>query len=131
MTGAKWTVDHTSAAPASPPLVLGPAGMRTRTSGQAARAWLAYPILVLLFAFMGPYSLHPAAATGEDAAVGASAAAAASGVQEGTKTRQVAVVLLAVFAAMTLSAARRRRHQAATVLAQSDIPPGVIAPPWM
>ncbi len=129
MTGAKWTVDRTAGA--TRPLVLEPSGAQPRGSSRAARAWLAYPILVLLFAFMGPYSLHPAAATGDDAAVGASAAAAASGVQEGTRTRQAAVVLLAGFAALTLSAARRRRRQATVAWARSDIAPGVIAPPWM
>jgi O-antigen ligase len=137
MTGAKWTIQDTVPTGASG--VSGTAssvalGSETRTSGSsyAARAWLAFPILALLFAFMGPYSLHPAAATGEDATVGASAAAAASGVQEGARTRQAAVILLAGFAALTLSAARRRRHLAALAWAgQSNIPSNVIAPPWM
>ncbi len=129
MTGVKWTTDETARTPS--PVVLGSSGTGARASSQAARAWLAYPILVLLFAFMGPYSLHPAAATGDDSAVGASAAAAATGVEEGTRSRQAAVVLLAGFAVLTLSAARRRRHLATVAWTQSDIPPGVIAPPWM
>jgi hypothetical protein len=84
MTGAKWAVEGRTGAPR---VMLGQSSMPTvRPSTGSARAWLAYPILVALFAFMGPYSLHPAAATGDDAAVGASAAAAASGVEEGTHT---------------------------------------------
>jgi exopolysaccharide production protein ExoQ len=110
MTVLKWP-DQTGEARV--PVTLGRSGApTTRLATHAGRAWLAYPILMLLFAFMGPYSLHPAAATGEDNAVGASAAAAASGVEEGTHTRQAAVVLLAGFAALTLSAARRRRRTA-------------------
>jgi exopolysaccharide production protein ExoQ len=114
MTGVKWEVESRTGT--RRPVVLGQSSVPTvRPSTAAARAWLAYPILVLLFAFMGPYSLHPAAATGEDDnAVGASAAAAASGVEEGTRTRQAAVVILAGFAALTLSAARRRRKLAAS-----------------
>jgi exopolysaccharide production protein ExoQ len=112
MTGAKWAVEGRTGAPR---VMLGQSSMPTvRPSTGSARAWLAYPILVALFAFMGPYSLHPAAATGDDAAVGASAAAAASGVEEGTHTRQAAVVVLAAFAALTLSATRRRRRLAAS-----------------
>jgi exopolysaccharide production protein ExoQ len=111
MTGVRWTASGTGTPPRAP--LLGSSGAPTRVASTAsARAWLAYPILVLLFAFMGPYSLHPAAATGDDNAVGASAAAAASGVEEGTRTRQIAVVLLAGFAALTLSATRRRRRLA-------------------
>lgn len=113
MTGVKWAVE--SGAGTQRPVVLGQSSRPTvRPSTATARAWLAYPILVVLFAFMGPYALHPSAATGDDAAVGASAAAAASGVEEGTHTRQAAVILLAGFAALTLSAARRRRRLAAS-----------------
>lgn len=113
MTGAKWAVESSTGAR---PVMLGQSSVPTvRSSTASARAWLAYPILVVLFAFMGPYSLHPAAATGDDSAVGASAAAAASGVEEGTHTRQAAVVILAAFAALALSATRRRRK-----LAESD-----------
>lgn len=97
------------------PVLLGQSGAPTAGSpySRRARAWLAYPILVVLFAFMGPYAIHPAAATDEGGAVGASAAAAASGVEEGTRTRQIAVILLAGFAVLTLSSVRRRRHIAA------------------
>src|SRR5579862_698169 len=111
MTGVRWTTNGTGGT--TRPALLGSSGTPTRVgSSVSARAWLAYPLLVVLFAFMGPYSLHPAAATGGDDAVGASAAAAASGVEEGTRTRQVAVVLLAGFAALSLSATRRRRRRA-------------------
>ncbi len=108
------------------PATRGSAPALTPTAPRS-RAWMMYTLLVVLFAFMGPYSLHPAAATGDDAAIGASSAAAASAVAEGSFTRRIAVVLLAGVGALMLSAARRRRAQQAPL--GTYVLPGALAGP--
>jgi exopolysaccharide production protein ExoQ len=76
----------------------------------AVRSWLVYPVLIVIFALMGPYSLHPAAAeAGGNQGVAAASAATAEGVQSGSAMRRVAILALAAVAAMSLSRARRSR----------------------
>jgi exopolysaccharide production protein ExoQ len=106
------TVPRWAGAPLQPgSAVLGQSGAHAFIHApRPYRAWLAFLALVVLFAFMGPYSLHPAAAEeGSAAGLATSSAKAAEVVQEGSPLRRVAVVLLAGFAAVTLSGARRRR----------------------
>jgi exopolysaccharide production protein ExoQ len=77
------------------------------------RPWSTYAVLLVLFAFMGPYSLHRTSAEeGQQGAAALQTAAAQSGggVEEGAKTRRVAILALGLFAAVTLSALRRRRN---------------------
>ena len=82
------------------------AGIQGRT-----RPWRAYALLVVLFAFMGPYSLHRSSVEAQQGAAALQTAAAQSGggVEEGARTRRVAILALGLFAALTLSAMRRRR----------------------
>jgi exopolysaccharide production protein ExoQ len=81
-------------------------------AGGRTRPWRAYVVLLVLFAFMGPYSLHRSSA--DEAQQGAealrtAAAQSGGGVEEGAKTRRVAILALGLFAALTLSEVRRRR----------------------
>jgi O-antigen ligase len=77
------------------------------------RAWLVFPVLIVLFALMGPYTLHPVAAeAGGDQNVAAASAATGEGVESGSALRRVAIFALAGVAALSLSMARRSRGYA-------------------
>ena len=79
----------------------------------SVRAWIVYPVLIVIFALMGPYSLHPAAAeAGAGRGVAAASAATAEGVQSGSAVRRMALLALAAVAALSLSRARRSRSYA-------------------
>jgi O-antigen ligase len=69
-------------------------------------------VLLVLFAFMGPYSLHRTSAEAQQgtAALQTAAAQSGGGVEEGAKTRRVAILALGLFSALTLSRLRRRRN---------------------
>ncbi|MFI5249497.1 MAG: O-antigen ligase family protein [Gemmatimonadales bacterium] len=79
----------------------------------SVRSWLVYPVLIVIFALMGPYSLHPAAAeAGGGQGVAAASAVTAEGVQSGSAVRRMALLGLAAVAALSLSRARRSRGYA-------------------
>jgi exopolysaccharide production protein ExoQ len=92
----------------------------------AVRVWLVYPVLFVLFALMGPYSLHPAVAdAGGDQSVASASAATAAGVSSGSPLRRVAILGLALVAALSLSRARRHKAYAhhAMRVEHGSVPP--------
>lgn len=133
MTAPKWA--GVGAAP--PPSTLGQSGAHTwMVRPVGVRAWLAYPVLIALFALMGPYSLHPAAAEAvADPGVAVASAASAEGVQSGSGLRRFAVLGLAGVAALSLSMARRRRgyaiHEARVRGALAPTPDARGILPWL
>jgi len=97
----------------APPSTLGQSGAHPwMTRPITVRPWLVYPVLIVLFALMGPYSLHPTSAdagTDRGGGVAAASAVTAEGVSTGSPLRRFSILALAVVAALCLSMARRSR----------------------